>query len=48
VALHYNSADGEAACLGAFKLTNMGFVDKISTNPEQVEYWKNEFGGGLE
>jgi hypothetical protein len=48
VALHYNSADGEAACIGAFKLTNMRFVDKITANPEQGEYWKKEFGGGLE
>jgi hypothetical protein len=29
-------------------LTNMRIVDKITSNPEQVEYWKKEFGGGLE
>jgi hypothetical protein len=48
VALHYNLADGDAACLGAFKLTNMRFGDTIAANPEQVEYWKKEFGGGIE
>jgi hypothetical protein len=29
-------------------LTNMRIVDKITANPEKVEYWKKEFGGGSE